>query len=62
MQLRIRRATPAITVLLASLWCAHYGLAGVSRPIQDKYRRNYENKALFLKIPVFGERQYVFLR
>jgi hypothetical protein len=34
-------------------------LAGVSRPIQDKYRRLYENKALFLKIPLFSEREIV---
>jgi predicted nuclease with TOPRIM domain len=62
MQPRTRRAMPTITVLLLSFLWADYGLAGVSRPIQDKYRRSYENKALFLKIPIFGERQYVFLR
>lgn len=44
------------------LLVAHQSFAGVSRPIQDKYRRAYENKALFLKIPVFSEKQYVQLR
>jgi predicted nuclease with TOPRIM domain len=33
--------------------------AGVSRVIQERYRNAYENKALFLKIPVFTERQFV---
>ncbi len=35
--------------------------AGVSRAIQDKYRKNYENKALFLKIPLYSEKQYVYI-
>ena len=35
--------------------------AGVSRAIQDKYRRNYENKALFLKVPIYGEKQHMFI-
>jgi hypothetical protein len=39
--------------------CVHAAFAGVSRSIQDKYRAKFENKALFLKIPVFGERQDV---
>jgi predicted nuclease with TOPRIM domain len=34
---------------------------GVSRSIQDKYKRGYENKALFLNIPVFAEKQYVYI-
>ncbi len=37
------------------------GFAGVSRAIQEKYRRSWENKALFLKTPVFSERQYVYI-
>jgi len=37
------------------------GFAGVSHPIQDRYRRSYENKALFLKIPIFSERQFVHI-
>jgi predicted nuclease with TOPRIM domain len=35
--------------------------ASVSRPIQDRYRKDYENKALFLRIPVFGERATVYI-
>ena len=33
--------------------------AAVSRVIQERYRSNYENKALFLKSPIFSERQFV---
>lgn len=33
--------------------------AGVSRSIQEQYKRDYENKALFLKIPVYAEKQRV---
>jgi len=36
-------------------------LAGVSRVIQDRYRKNYENKTLFLKIPVYGEKAFVYI-
>jgi len=46
-------------VIFAAILCAQGAFAGVSRSIQDKYRAEYENKALFLKIPVFGERQTV---
>lgn len=37
------------------------GFAGVSRVIQNQYKRDYENKAMFLKIPVFSERQYIHI-
>lgn len=53
-----------ITVILALIAVSgadHFALAGVSRAIQDKYRRNYEGKALFLRTPVFAERKYVDL-
>jgi len=33
--------------------------AGVSRAIQEQYKRDYENKAIFLKIPVYGLKQVV---
>jgi predicted nucleic acid-binding Zn-ribbon protein len=36
--------------------------AGVSREIEDEYEGRYENRAMFLKLPVRGERQVVFLR
>lgn len=35
------------------------GFAGVSRAIQDQYKKEYENKALFLRIPVYGEKQMI---
>ena len=35
--------------------------AGVSRAIQEKYKRDYENKALFLKLPIYSEREYVYI-
>ncbi|MEJ2111118.1 MAG: hypothetical protein P8Z37_14645, partial [Acidobacteriota bacterium] len=33
--------------------------AGVDQSIQDHYKRNYENKAMFLKIPLYEEKQVV---
>jgi uncharacterized protein YhaN len=35
--------------------------AGVSRAIQEQYKRDYENKAMFLKIPIYFERQLVHI-
>jgi predicted nuclease with TOPRIM domain len=57
---RFMRVT-AILALLAVSGTTPFALAGVSRPIQDKYRRSYEGKALFLRTPVFAERKYVDL-
>lgn len=57
---RFVRAT-AILTLLAVSGAGHFALAGVSRVIQEKYRRSYEGKALFLRTPVFAERKYVDL-
>jgi peptidoglycan hydrolase CwlO-like protein len=37
------------------------GLAGVSHAIQEQYKRDYENKAMFLKIPIYTERQVVYI-
>ncbi len=51
----------AIVVLMAVTGTSHLVLAGVSRAIQDKYRRGYEGKALFLRTPVFADRKYVDL-
>lgn len=48
-----------LSMAFAVMLCAQGAFAGVSRSIQEKYRAKYENKALFLKIPVFGERQSV---
>ncbi len=35
--------------------------AGVSRSIQEEYKRDYENKALFLKTPIYSEKQRVYI-
>ncbi len=57
---RLMRIMAVLTLLLAS-GTAHSALAGVSRAIQEKYRHNYEGKALFLRTPVFAEKKYVDL-
>jgi len=57
---RFTRIT-AILALLAISGTSHFALAGVSRAVQEKYRRSYEGKALFLRTPVFAERKYVDL-
>ena len=52
------------TVLLAASLLASgasFRYAGVSKVIQERYRSNYENKALFLKSPIFSEKQYVYI-
>ena len=51
----------AVALALLAVLCVPHGFAGVSRAIQDKYRRAYENRALFLKVPIFAERQFVFI-
>ena len=42
-------------------WSAGIVFAGVSRVIQERYRGNYENKALYLKIPILADRQFVYI-
>lgn len=37
------------------------GFAGVSRALQEQYKKEYENKAMFLKIPVYGEKQLIHI-
>lgn len=59
-----RHSQKRIILLAACIlaWGASsFPYAGVSRVIQDRYRSNYENKALFLKIPIFSEKQYVYI-
>jgi hypothetical protein len=53
---RYRRWLPwaAFMLLFAEL-----GLAGISRTLQDGYRRRYQNKAMFLKVPIFSERHII---
>ncbi len=49
-----------LLVLFVSLSCWVYG--GVRRDIKQWYTQNYENRAMFLKIPVRGQRQVVHVR
>ncbi|MFQ5930100.1 MAG: hypothetical protein ACE5MK_10390, partial [Acidobacteriota bacterium] len=36
--------------------------AGVRREVEDWYVQKYENKAMFLKVPIRGEQQMVYVR
>lgn len=36
--------------------------AGVSREVEAEYRGRYVNRAIFLRLPVFGERQVAYVR
>ena len=50
------------TVCCLALWllaAAAFGFAGVFRSIQDQYKKEYENKAMILKIPVYAEKQLI---
>lgn len=64
---QVMTMTPSVSrsFLCLALICAAavhaLSFAGVSRVIQDKYRGSYENKALFLKEPIFFEKQYVYI-
>jgi predicted nuclease with TOPRIM domain len=37
------------------------GFAGVSRAIQEQYKKEYENKAMYLKIPIYAEKQIIHI-
>ncbi len=55
---RSRRGLKLFAIFLSTnLWLS----AGVRREIEDWYVQNYENKALFLKIPIRGQRQIVYV-
>ncbi len=56
-EIRGRILNLMVFVLISTLT----GFAGVSREIQESYKREYEDKALFIKIPVFSEKQYVYI-
>ncbi|NWG14101.1 MAG: hypothetical protein HXY20_11265 [Acidobacteria bacterium] len=47
-------------LLLAAMWGPD-AWAGVSRLIQERYRRDYGSKALFLRLPVFAERKTILI-
>jgi len=51
--------------LFAMLWMLYTvtpAVAGVSQSIQDQYKKDYENKALFLKIPIYEEKQFINIK
>jgi predicted nuclease with TOPRIM domain len=52
---RLRIFCLALLILSVSI----SGFAGVSRQIQEQYKREYENKAMFLKIPIYAEKQII---
>lgn len=47
--------------MLLVLSTAISGRAGVSRAIQEQYKQDYENKVLFLKTPIYSERQVIYV-
>ncbi len=55
MALRIR----ILCLISVIVTCALSSFAGVSRAIQDQYKKGYENRALYLKIPIYGEKQTI---
>ncbi len=59
MRFLMRRRLPAVLVFWVSLSLV---LAGVGKEVENEYKQRYENKALFLKQPVRGERQTFYLR
>ncbi len=62
--MKSRRYQTKIVMFVAFLGAVgmySFPYAGVSRVIQERYRSNYENKALFLKEPIFFEKQYVYI-
>ena len=54
---RFRILCLTLVLLLGAL----LSFAGVSRPIQEQYKKGYENKALFLKIPIYAEKQMIYI-
>jgi predicted nuclease with TOPRIM domain len=54
---RFRILSLAFALFLGAL----LSFAGVSRPIQEQYKKGYENKAMYLKIPIYAERQMIYI-
>ncbi len=61
MQLDFRLRCRVLYLALFLFTGAPAGFSGISREIQEQYRQNYENKAMFLKIPVYSERQFIYI-
>lgn len=51
--------TGLLFCICAILSSAPPAIPNVSQSIQDQYKRNYENKAMYLRIPIYSERQIV---
>lgn len=51
-----------IALYLSLLTLITLVLGGVRGEIEDHYEREYENRALFLKVPVRGQRQFIAVR
>jgi septal ring factor EnvC (AmiA/AmiB activator) len=37
------------------------GFSGISREIQEQYRQKYENRAMYLMVPIYSERQFIYI-
>ena len=59
--MRIMRGWPGSAILVFGMSISLL-LAGVSKEVENEYKQQFENKALFLKQPVRGERQTFHLR
>jgi predicted nuclease with TOPRIM domain len=46
-------------LMLFAIAGASFSFAGVSRVIQEQYKKDYENKAMYLKIPIYLEKQII---
>jgi predicted nuclease with TOPRIM domain len=61
MQLQPEFSRRILFCLILALLGAYSAFGGVSRQIQDQYKHDYENKAIFLKIPIYSEKQLVYV-
>src|SRR5262245_14125696 len=59
MSLKYSRFRRSVLWVVLVLLTAQVGVAGISRTLQEQYRRRYQNKALFLKVPIFSERHHI---
>jgi predicted nuclease with TOPRIM domain len=60
----MKNREPRLRILCLLLFVGSGALlsfAGVSRPIQEQYKKTYENKAMVLKIPIYAEKQMIYI-
>ena len=57
-----KRTSVALQILCSACFLASPLLGGVSKEIQNGYVQTYENRAMYLKIPIHGARQIVFVQ